>query len=158
MGAKRRGLARTPGIAAVTAGPPPSRYRVVEKDRRLVVIDTLTGEVAARGRDAVKQTTAAAPLGPERIAFDGRAVLVTRPFYDRKAPRRLVLDEGTTRRLELARSAGVALAVVTIVAIVFLPSIAFMLLVLAIALANGRTRDGARGAVTTWLDRFDTAD
>lgn len=139
----------------MTSQPPPSRYRVVEQGRRLVVIDTHTGRPAAQTRDAAPATDTA-PLGPERIAFDGRAVLVTRAFYDDKAPRRLILDEGTARWLETARSLGVGAAVLAIVAAVFLPALLAVLVFTAIALANPKTRAAVRKPVTAWLDRYDT--
>jgi len=147
-------MARAPG-RRVTSQPPPSRYRVVEQGRRLVVIDTRTGTSADRGRD-VAPTGAKTPLGPERIAFDGRAVLVTRPFYDDKAPRRLVLDEGAARWLENARSLGIGAAVLAVVAAIFVPPIIAVLVIGAIALANPETRAALRKPITAWLDRYDT--
>ncbi|WP_394654333.1 hypothetical protein [uncultured Sphingomonas sp.] len=137
----------------MTSQPPPSRYRVVEQGRRLVVIDTRTGAPADQGRDVAPMEKAG--LGPERIAFDGRAVLVTRPFYDDKAPRRLVLDEGAARWLENARSLGIGTAVLTVVAAIFAPSIIAVAVIGAVALANPKTRAGLRKPITAWLDRYD---
>lgn len=146
-------MARTPG-RRVTTQPPPSRYRVVEQGRRLVVIDTQTGRPAVSGHDPAPAPDTT-PLGPERIAFDGRAVLVTRPFYDDKAPRRLILDEGTARWLENARSLGIGAAVLAVVATVFTPALLAVLVFAAIALVNPKTRAAARKPITAWLDRYD---
>ncbi|MFD1789649.1 hypothetical protein ACFSC3_19005 [Sphingomonas floccifaciens] len=137
----------------MTSQPPPSRYRVVEEGRRLVVIDTRTGESATRGRDALPERV---PLGPERIAFDGRAVLVTRPFYDDKGPRRLVLDEGTAAWLENARSLAIGGVVLAVVLTIFIPSLMALFVIGAVALANGRTRATLRSYATSWLDRYET--
>ena len=145
-------MARPPD-RRMTSQPPPSRYRVVEQGRRLVVIDTRAGESAIRDRAPAVQD--AAPLGPERIAFDGRAVLVTRPIYDDKAPRRLVLDEGTARWLENARSIAIGVAVLAVVAAIFVPSIIAVLVIGSVALANPKTRAGLRKPITAWLDRYD---
>lgn len=135
--------------------PPPSRYRVVEKGRRLVVIDTQTGEPPARaGRDAASDVT---PLGPERIAFDGRSVLVTRRFYDDKAPRRLTLDEGTTRWLEGARSLAIGGAVLGIVLLIFLPWLAFGAVPIAVLLLRPQGRAALRALATRWLDRYEAS-
>lgn len=139
----------------MTSQPPPSRYRVVEQGRRLVVIDTRTGTSADRGRD-VAPTGAKTPLGPERIAFDGRAVLVTRPFYDDKAPRRLVLDEGAARWLENARSLGIGAAVLAVVAAILIPQIVPIGLIAIVAVVNGKSRARLRAGLTAWLDRFDS--
>jgi len=137
-----------------TRPPPPSRYRVVEKGRRLVVIDTRTGEAPTRvGRDAVKDL----PLGPERIAFDGRSVLVTRRFYDDKAPRRLTLDEGATRWLEGARSLAIGGAVLAVVLLIFLPWLALVVIPVAALLLRRQGRAALRALATRWLDRYDAS-
>jgi hypothetical protein len=141
----------------MTSQPPPSRYRVVEQGRRLVVIDIRSGEPAGRRRDVAPSDTKP-PLGPERIAFDGRAVLVTRPFYDDKAPRRLVLADAAARWLENARSLAIGAAVTAVVLTIVLPSLAAIFVIGAVALANGRTRATIRSQITAWLDRYDTDD
>ncbi|MCA1198691.1 hypothetical protein K9B35_11990 [Sphingomonas sp. R647] len=79
---------------------PPSRYKVVERDRRLVVIDTLTGKPAsAPGPIAPpdRQPTLDRPITetePRRIDDrSGAQVLTTSPLYDLKAPRRIVMGD-----------------------------------------------------------------
>lgn len=139
----------------MTMQPPPLRYRVVEKGRRLVVIDTLTGAPATRSepRAAALPTPSAAP---ERVTFDGRSTLVTRPFYDDKAPRTLTLDPGATRRLESLRSVAAGVAVAAAVMLVVMPWLLFFAVVPVTMLLHRQTRAGLRAAVTRWLDRYDT--
>ncbi|WP_326523244.1 hypothetical protein [Sphingomonas sp.] len=135
----------------MTMQPPPSRYRVVEKGRRLVVIDTHTGQPAARRPAKASPESKPAALGPERIAFDGRSTLVTRAFYDDKAPRTLTLDDGATGMIEKLRSAAIGAAVFYAVLVVFFP----WLLLLPIVLLHGEVRRRIRAATTEWLDRYD---
>ena len=82
---------------------PPTRYRVVERGRRLVVIDTLTGQPATREL-AVHESKAVAPAtrpveasAPSAVDDrSGHAVLTTSRFYDLKAPRRIVWEAMTS--------------------------------------------------------------
>ncbi len=63
---------------------PPTRFRVIERGRRLVVIDTrAAGPVAG--------------AGPQRTRFDGGGEVVTAALYDDKAPRTLRLDAARLR-------------------------------------------------------------
>lgn len=127
--------------------PPPGRYRVVEKGRRLVVIDTTTGQAATR------DATPAAQQGRlERASFDGRSTLTTHPFYDLKGPRTLDLDPGGTVLMKQVR-VGIGIAsVVIVVAVVFAPWLAVLPVFL---LLQPVTRNGLRRRVTDWLDRYD---
>ncbi len=91
-------MARRTGHAVTEI--PPSRYKVVERDRRLVVIDTLTGKPAsAPGPIAQpdRQPTPDRPITetePRRIDDrSGAQVLTTSPLYDLKAPRRIVMGD-----------------------------------------------------------------
>jgi len=145
-------VARAPGRRAVTGRPPPPRYRVVEKGRRLIVIDTRSGQPADGGRGEPRDRTR---LGPERIAFDGRAVLTTRPLYDDKAPRRLLLDEATARWLEAAKSLAIGAVMAMIVLVLFAPVLASVPVIATLALLNPKVRALLRVPVTAWLDQFD---
>lgn len=88
---------------------PPSRYKVVERDRRLVVIDTLTGKPAsAPGPDA---PTDRAPPPDRPVAEDeprriddrsGAQILTTSPLYDLKAPRRIVMGDRFNEKIGAA--------------------------------------------------------
>lgn len=88
---------------------PPSRYQVVERGRRLVVIDRQTGRPAAR--EPGSQDRAVAQRPAERIGErpieaspskvddrSGAAILTTSPIYDLKAPRRIVMDDRFNER------------------------------------------------------------
>lgn len=137
----------------MTSQPPPARYRVVEKGRRLIVMDTRTDQPATRDRGPVPEK---APLGPERIAFDGRAVLVTRPFYDDRAPRRLVLDDGAATVLERARSIAIVATVTAVVVAMLVPAATVVLFAALAVVGSKRGRAALRAPITAWLDRFDT--
>ena len=115
---------------------PPSRYRVVERGRRLEVIDTLSGE-------------AAAPAG--RSPIDART-LVTHRLYDDKAPRSLRLDEGSAA--EIGRAKLIAGGVVVAIVVVAL-AMPWLLIVPAIALFQPKVRGQLRAGITRWLDRYD---
>lgn len=153
--------------------PPPSRYRVIERGRRLEVIDTRADAspdgapppLVRRGaRDRVSAAEGAlsrlaesdAKTGGliERTGFDGRAVFATRRWFDDKAPRRLALDPEAVRRLETVRSVATGAAVLLVIAIVFQPAFALLLALPA----SPRLRARLRARATAWLDRFSPAD
>ena len=136
----------------MTTQPPPPRYRVVEQGRRLVVIDTLSGEPVERSRPETSAPVPKLPSAPKRTDFGGRSTLVTHPIYDGSAPRTLELDEAGTRTVGMVRVAALILTVALVVGIVFAP----WLIVVPIALASTKTRALVRGQVTAWLDRFDS--
>ena len=132
--------------------PPRSRYRVVEKGRTLVVIDTLTNApVAGRGPVGRPAAIPRLPSAPQRTDFAGRATLVTHPLYDDRAPRTLQLDEGATQLVDGVRVVAVGGMVMFAVAAAFLP----WLLLAPAALFNPRVRAALRAPVTRWLDRYD---
>lgn len=136
----------------MTMEPPRPRYRVVEQGRRLVVIDTLTGAPAVRPQPQPSGEGATAATGPERTAFDGRSTLVTRSFYDDKAPRTLTLDPGATALIEKGRSGLIAIGLFLAVVAVAFP----WLLLFPLLLIDRRVRAALRAPVTRWLDRYDT--
>jgi hypothetical protein len=87
---------------------PPSRYQVVERGRRLVVIDRHTGRPATREPAAITDRAVAdqparRPIEAARpSAVDdrsGAAILTTSPLYDLKAPRRIVMDDRFNERV-----------------------------------------------------------
>lgn len=125
---------------------PPPRYRVVERGRRLEVIDTWKGEAARPG--------AAAPRSEEGGPGDGSA-FVTRRWYDARAPRLIPLNYATRARLANLRMA-IAVSAAVLVALLFLlwP---FSLVVLVALLASAQVRRGLRGASTGWIDSLDQA-
>lgn len=168
-------MARGPGGAERGAGGgrrrvtaiPPSRYKVVERGRRLVVIDTLTGQPAARepvavpARDTRAEPPPPAPRpveggGPRRVDDrSGAAVFTTSRLYDLKGPREIVLDD---RYNDLVgRVVGViAVATIALATIAALTSAWLMLLPL-VALTQPRVRAAIRAWITARLDAVQAA-
>ena len=138
---------------------PPPRYQVIERGRRLIVIDRRTGEPASRPprsgprSDGAKtgQPRRSLPSLPVRTRFDGGATLTTHPLYDEKAPRTIRLDPGSAASLGRVRIIALCLAVMVVVAIVAQPA----LIVLAAVLAGKPVRAAIRRHATRWLDRVE---
>lgn len=137
------------GAGAVKLEAPPPRQRVIERDGRLVVIDS--------GASAPPRSPVSRPRAEgrwfERTSFDGRGVLTTRSWYDLKGPRRLQLDPGSAR---IARLAPLVVSLVALAAIggaVFFP----WLLVVIPALIQPKPWKNLRGRITERLDRFPAA-
>ncbi|NIJ21225.1 hypothetical protein FHS95_002928 [Sphingomonas naasensis] len=129
--------------------PPPSRYKVVERGRRLEVIDTRTGAPVVR---------APAPSSPSRKqsgAGIDSDVLVTRRWYDDKAPRAIRINYATRARLLNLRW-GIAIAVAMLVGLSFLfwPLAVFLVVALV---AGPKLRAQLRAGSTSWLDGLDQA-
>ncbi|MBX9731981.1 MAG: hypothetical protein K2X59_11690 [Sphingomonas sp.] len=136
--------------------PPPSRYRIYERHRRLVVVDqwahgarSVHSPVTFAGSSPTKQTR----VGKlDRIAFDGRTAFTTHPLFDAKGPRTIILDAGsasTIKGIKIALVAGAA-------AIVTLGFVAPFLLLPLVILFQRKMRDLLRSAATAWLDRIAT--
>lgn len=130
---------------------PPSRYKVIERGRRLVVIDTRTGQLATR--EAARASAAAGEThAPDRgDAAGGDAVLTTSRLYDLKGPRRIAKGERLTNL-----AAGVLAAIVIAGTVV---TIAFPMLWLGVvfALFQPKLRAAIRGWITARLDAFDAS-
>ena len=96
---------------------PPSRYRVVERGRRLEVIDTRAG-VPAVQRPANAEPAAPRPATglsrhwPHRTRFDGTAEVMTHRLYDAKAPRTIALDPVLAGRFEWMKWATLVAVIV----------------------------------------------
>lgn len=90
---------------------PPSRYKVVERGRRLVVIDTRTGAPASPEHGSMKSPARRSDpppvsqrpvqeTAPRRVDDrSGAAILTTSPLYDLKAPRQIVMDDRFNNRI-----------------------------------------------------------
>ena len=119
---------------------PPTRFRVVERGRRLEVIDSATGRVvgARSGSDRVGSSVAATradkPLMLDRVVgrasvprgtpapkagalpratrFDGTVSFTTRAFYDDRAPRTVTLDPARAKMLRGAAFAALLLLII----------------------------------------------
>jgi hypothetical protein len=147
---------------------PPSRYKVVERGRRLIVVDTVSGmpvtgldpEQQAR-IDGLKQRLAApetrrstpardpAPA-PSPMAAGDPQVLATQDWFDDKAPRRVRI--GKDQQTGFLVVLGVILAAVAAAWFAFgWPAF----LVGGFFLWYKDVRRGIRGAITRWLDRME---
>jgi hypothetical protein len=153
----------------MTTQPPPSRYKVVERGRRLEVIDTRTGvpvrsfggtappvvEKPSRRRWNFSPHTP--PLGVGRgrggAGIDADT-FVTKPFYDEKAPRTIRINYVTRKRLDGVRFGG-AIAIALLVAFAFL----FWPLALGVVgfLLSDKVRQRLRAASTRFVDTLDQA-
>lgn len=140
---------------------PPSRYKVVEQGRRLVVVDTWNGdrpvarqappsEAPAQPKTPREARAALRPAPPAR-AGNGSGVpdtvVTTQAWFDAKGPRQVTLDAGAQGILLVA---AIFLAVIAI--IVILSWGWPVLAVLGFFLAQNKVRTGLRNAVALWLD------
>lgn len=141
---------------------PPSRYKVVERGRRLVVIDTRTGQPAVREpvvrAPAPGRAPATLPIetaAPSTVDDrSGNAVLVTSRLYDLKGPRRIVITEAASNRM----SRGIAGVVIGLIVFAILAVFFPLLLLLPFALVfQPKVRAGFRQWVTARLDQADQA-
>ena len=148
---------------------PPTRYRVIERGRRLIVIDNWSGapvtglprEQQARVDRLIKALGAPAPgaappqtprppLQPAPGAAGDPKVLTTQPWLDDKAPRRVrVTQDGQGKLLAVVFA---AFFIVTLAYILFdWPG----LVVLGFLIAQKGVRKAIRGALTSLLDGFE---
>lgn len=155
--------------------PPPSRYRVIERGGRLIVIDswakgggTPAVERTATSRRPVTQPRRAprgmmpsAQDGPlqrlVRIATvgavdpEGRPFWITARWYDARGPREFALGRAGVRRLGRGLLGMMALG---LAALISLFAIGFpMIVILGVLVATLRNNFSA--AATSWVDRFE---
>jgi hypothetical protein len=153
--------------------PPPTRYKIVERGRRLEVIDTWSGErvsspaprpLAQGGRNDDlsdrRSDDLSAPPASAKTARAGSAgvdadTFVTRRWYDDKAPRTIRLNYSNRARLTNLRY-GIAVGVAVLVALAFLfwP---FAVIVVLVVTLNPKLRTQLRAGITSWIDGFDQA-
>ena len=153
------------GTRGAVTDVPPSRYKVVERDRRLVVIDTLTGKPASApgpvAPAARKDHPAPAPVErpitesePRRIDDrSGAQILTTTRLYDLKAPRQIVMGDRFNEKIGKAIGGW-------LVGLFFAFSIAFLfypwLIVLPFVLIlQPKLRAGIRSWITARLDEVE---
>jgi len=134
---------------------PPGRWQVVERNRRLEVIDRQTGQRLAAPRSAE-------PIPPQASAgqrwrlpavrqtrFDGGGELTTHRLFDAKAPRTIQLDAGSAAAVSRIQLGLIFVATILVAAVIAWP---WLLVALAIPL-NRDMREPIRGRITNWLDR-----
>ena len=135
---------------------PPTRFRVVERGRRLEVIDT-------QGGNPVRRTGMPRPATitgkqrfrlPQKLRFDGGGSWTTDGFYDAKGPRTLTLDPGAMQKLRYAGAGLVAMVVIWVVLAFAIPIVWGAPLLLF----NPKTRETVRDQVTAFLDGLDSAE
>ncbi len=159
---------------------PPTRYRVVEQGRRLIVIDTLAGRSIAPPAVTVRteifadrprtmeaprsqprpqqprsgtRPTSGAPEPRGRYAGGEGFSFVTARWYDGEGPRRVRLDQDGTTQLVAV------LLIALVVAGFFVTLIGWpILLVLGFLAFNPKTRTGLRTAGATWLTALDKSE
>lgn len=130
---------------------PPSRYQVVERGRRLVVIDRASGEEVSHAHPGGPPGEATPPVAftlPEKVRFDGGSVLKTHPLYDDRAPRTITIDAASAATIQQLKIAAAIAAFVFVVLVVLEP---FTLIALALLLQPG-WRKVVRARITAWLD------
>ena len=143
---------------------PPSRYKVVERDRRLVVIDTLTGKPASspgpvppadrqdHQLSAIERPVTEAE--PRRIDDrSGAQILTTSPLYDLKAPRQIVMGDRFNEKIGKAIGGW-------LVGLFFAFSIAFMfypwlIVVPFVLILQPKLRAAIRQWITARLDEVE---
>lgn len=142
--------------------PPPPRYKIFERDGRLVTIDTWAkdgappvslppvrnGNIVAKDRGVARALVAA--LLSERDD-QGRIVLTTTPRWDRKAPRAIALSAKGEQRVGAILLLCIVAAVVAIIAaLIDLDLLLPMMVVAAAVFGWGSSR--AAGALTRVFD------
>lgn len=130
--------------------PPPSRYRVVERGRRLEVIDTRGG--AQRPAPAIVTSGPRRTTPPIRAVDPAGRTLNTIRLYDEKAPRSVWLDAAGVKALGRAKLVTLAVAMLWFVATIWQPFLAVLPLFLLARNGLGRS---IRHRITRWLDGYD---
>ncbi len=158
---------------------PPSRYRVEERGRRLVVIDRASGREVSPTKSPFPLAEGNGRPGRSRLGTvpppsappSGRGApawrfgiqrpkatpdsFVTRSWFDAKAPRTIKLNYAAHSRLAALRFGGaIVIALLVVGFFLFWPWFPFTLAMVA---APQRSRALLREASTRWLDGFDQA-
>ncbi len=148
---------------------PPSRYKVVEQGRRLIVVDTHSGtpvtgpdpgqrarvdrlERGRAARDARRGGLTRSAPKPSPIAADDSKILTTQAWFDDKAPRPIRID----RNHQTGFLAALGLLFVAAVA-AYLALGWFAFVIAFFFVANKSVWRGVRTTITRWLDRMEQA-
>lgn len=132
---------------------PPSRYRVIERGRRLEVIDT-RAPTPPPGQPAAPPTRSGVPRTgalPRVVRYDGTRAWTTQPWYDDRGPRQVTLMPGAVQQL-LVVGAAALLVLAGLAVIGGLPALVIVLMVAATAAQQGRPW------LTRRLDRLASPD
>ncbi|WP_230482836.1 hypothetical protein [Sphingomonas sp. Leaf21] len=133
---------------------PPTRFRVVERGRRLEVIDTQADKTPPARRPVSADRSKPGLQLPEKLRFDGGGRWTTDSWYDARGPRTLTLDAGAMQRLRYAGAGLVALVVIWVLAGSFLP----ILWGAPMLLLNPKVRETMRDRLTGFIDGLDSAE
>lgn len=151
------GTARGFGTRGDVIDAPPGRYKVVERGRRLIVIDTRTGQPATREvtpavpsmlRPSATPVESSAPRSIDDRS--GGTILRTTRFYDLKGPREIVMTQAFSNRL--GRALGgllIAFFAFAVVATLFFP---WLWLLPIVALFQPKVHSALRNWITARLD------
>lgn len=133
----------------VKLAAPPSRYRIVEKDRRLIVIDTLTGQRNASAdlptmADLARTETVAAPAAP-RPSSTSAPISTPRTKRQTGGP-------ATPNAVSQARLIALVIAAIAVVAVLFLSGL-WIAVVIALLIPQVRTPmlEVGRKTLKAWL-------
>lgn len=153
--------------------PPPSRYRVIERVGRLIVIDNWAKAdaspvddtpisrppIATTGR-APTDAMPSSPDGPLQhlvslatigaIDAEGRPLWMTARWFDAKGPRVFALGPAGVRRLGAGLLAVLACALAILVGFFFV-GVPMVLVLVALVVTTGKT---LTAAMTRWIDGF----
>jgi hypothetical protein len=147
---------------------PPTRYRVVEQGRRLIVIDSRSGEQVKPGgpplevpgertRPADKPrplpVPAPPPSPPGRYAGTPGFAFSTARWFDNEAPRRITLNQDGQAQALFAVIIALAIGGF-FVALIGWP----VVLVLGFVGLQAKARAGLRTVLTTWLTALDSSE
>ena len=136
--------------------PPPTRYKVVERGRRLEVIDSWTGEPASKSVRVPQPADRSTMIEARSAKLDqrGRRILRTQGWYDAKGPREIVLNAAGEARLRSIQISGLILLGVAVLAgFIFWPILVFV----GAVLLRGSPRDALRRGATRMIDRLQSA-
>jgi hypothetical protein len=147
---------------------PRQRYRVIERNRRLEVIDTLAGgpprtprPTAGRTRNPMAGATwldaacyrIALALCRGRTDSTGWPVIATSAYFDLDGPREVVLDEDGVHKLARWAMGTAGGTFVSIIPLVFEPRLIVLHLV-ALAVATLVPSTKRKEAVADWLNEL----
>ena len=139
--------------------PPPPRYKIVERDGRLLTIDTWADRPAAappqrRAGPVAPGDAIGAPLVAALFRVrdaQGRRLLTTSPNWDRKGPRVIALSPAGERRIAALGLLSIGLMLVGV--LVALIDLNWLLPIVVVVVAVAGAMSSSRTSwVTRWLD------